>query len=102
MVAEKTNAHNVSVRSVGYDKDGGKIVSGGGDGKIKVWDIESGFCIVTFTEHTSGVTACEFAKRAHGGKLDEFRKLRVYTKNVVVLLPRRLPVGDQEALDLQK
>lgn len=25
----------------------------------------SGFCIVTFTEHTSGVTACEFAKKGN-------------------------------------
>ena len=28
---------NGSVRSVGYDKDGGKIVSGDNDGTIKVW-----------------------------------------------------------------
>ena len=38
LVAEKTNAHNGYVLSVGYDKDGGKIVSGGQDGTIKVWD----------------------------------------------------------------
>ena len=38
MVAEKTNAHNGPVRSVNFDKDGGKIVSGGNDGTIKVWD----------------------------------------------------------------
>ena len=33
------------------------------DGKIKVWDVRSGFCIVTFTEHSGAVTACEFAKK---------------------------------------
>ena len=37
--ATKENAHNGWVMSVGYDKDGEKIVSGGSDGTIKVcWD----------------------------------------------------------------
>ena len=35
---EQKNAHNGWVMSVGYDKDGEKIVSGGQDGTIKVWD----------------------------------------------------------------
>ena len=36
---EKANAHNGNVLSVDFDKDGGKIVSGGEDGTIKVWDL---------------------------------------------------------------
>ena len=36
--ATKENAHNGYVLSVGSDKDGDKIVSGGEDGTIKVWD----------------------------------------------------------------
>ena len=40
--SEKPNAHNGRVLSVDFDKDGGKIVSGGQDGTLKVWD--SGVC----------------------------------------------------------
>jgi periodic tryptophan protein 2 len=48
-----------------YSPDGQRIITTADDGKIKVWDIQSGFCIVTFTEHTSGVTACEFSKKGN-------------------------------------
>ena len=48
-----------------YSPDSQRIITTSDDGKIKVWDIQSGFCIVTFTEHSSGVTACEFAKRGN-------------------------------------
>ena len=30
-----------------------------------MWDVESGFCSVTFTEHSGSVTACQFAKRGN-------------------------------------
>lgn len=53
------------MNSIVYSPDGQKIITTADDGKIKVWDVNSGFCIVTFTEHTSGVTACEFAKRGN-------------------------------------
>ena len=36
--ATKENAHNSYVMSVGYNSDGDKIVSGGEDGTLKVWD----------------------------------------------------------------
>ena len=38
MKATKENAHNGSVTSVGYNSDGDKIVSGGEDVTLKVWD----------------------------------------------------------------
>lgn len=53
------------MNSIIYSPDGQRIITAADDGKIKVWDVQSGFCIVTFTEHTSGVTACEFAKRGN-------------------------------------
>ena len=34
---EKTNAHSGWIRSVGFNKDGDKIVSGCSGGTIKVW-----------------------------------------------------------------
>jgi len=59
----KQQGHFDSMNSIIYSPDGQRIITTADDGKIKVWDVNSGFCIVTFTEHTSGVTACEFAKR---------------------------------------
>ena len=35
--SEKANAHDGRVFSVDFDKEGGKIVSGGEDGMLKVW-----------------------------------------------------------------
>lgn len=60
----KQQGHFDSMNSIVYSPDGQRIITTADDGKIKVWDVNSGFCIVTFTEHTSGVTACEFAKRS--------------------------------------
>ena len=34
---EKTNAHSDWIRSVGFNKDGDKIVSGSDDKSLKVW-----------------------------------------------------------------
>jgi periodic tryptophan protein 2 len=36
--------------------DGSTISTGGEDGKIKLWSVHSGFCFVTFSEHTSSIT----------------------------------------------
>ena len=36
------------------------IVTGGDDNKVKLWNASSGFCFVTFTEHTAPVTAVAF------------------------------------------
>ncbi len=38
-VAEKTNAHSLSITSVAFSPDGTKIVSGSFDKTIKVWDL---------------------------------------------------------------
>ena len=38
LVAEKLNAHSDNIRSVGFNNNGTKIVSGSDDKTIKVWD----------------------------------------------------------------
>lgn len=48
-----------------YAREGNRIVTAADDGKVKVWDTQSGFCIVTFTEHSSGVTACKLAQKGN-------------------------------------
>lgn len=53
------------MNTIAYSPDGQRIITAADDGKIKVWDVNSGFCVVTFTEHMGAVTACEFAKRGN-------------------------------------
>lgn len=43
------------VFAVAVTPDGRHIISGGGDGSVRVWSLESGTCLHTFTGHTSAV-----------------------------------------------
>lgn len=52
-----------SLRCLAYSPDGTKAVTGSADGKIKVWDTQSGFSIITFSQHTAEVTALKFSAR---------------------------------------
>lgn len=56
----KQQGHFNNMMSLAYSPDGQYLVTGGDDGKVKVWNTSSGFCFVTFTEHTSSVTAATF------------------------------------------
>ncbi|XP_078089197.1 PWP2 small subunit processome component isoform X2 [Mustelus asterias] len=56
----KQQGHFNNMAALCYSPDAQYIVTGGDDGKVKVWNTSSGFCIVTFTEHTSSVTAVTF------------------------------------------
>ncbi|KAH9519862.1 U3 snoRNP protein [Bulinus truncatus] len=52
----KQQGHFNDMTCVTYSPDGQNIVTGGGDGKVKVWSSMSGFCFVTFSEHTGEIT----------------------------------------------
>ena len=39
LLSEKTEAHSNCINSVAFSPDGTKIVSGSGDGTVKVWDV---------------------------------------------------------------
>ncbi|KAI8761618.1 periodic tryptophan protein 2 [Biomphalaria glabrata] len=52
----KQQGHFNDMTCVTYSPDGQNIVTGGGDGKVKVWNSMSGFCFVTFNEHTGEIT----------------------------------------------
>lgn len=57
----KQQGHSSEMNCVAYSPDGQYIVTGGEDAKVKVWNVNNGFCFITFSEHTSAVTAIEFS-----------------------------------------
>ncbi|ODV88017.1 hypothetical protein CANARDRAFT_192731 [[Candida] arabinofermentans NRRL YB-2248] len=59
----KQQGHFDAMNCLTYSPDGSRIVTASDDGKIKIWDVVSGFCLATFEEHQSAVTAVAFAKR---------------------------------------
>ncbi|QEU59949.1 Pwp2 [Kluyveromyces lactis] len=59
----KQQGHFDTLNGLCYSPDGSKIVTASHEGKIKIWDVASGFCLATFDEHAGGVSAVEFAKK---------------------------------------
>ena len=58
----KQQGHSYAMRQLAFSPDGSQFVATAGeDGKVKMWNVETGFCFVTFTEHTAPVTALAFA-----------------------------------------
>lgn len=57
----KQQGHFNNMACVSFSPDGTSIATGGQDGKVKLWSSSSGFCFVTFSEHTASVTAVKFA-----------------------------------------
>lgn len=58
----KQQGHSNAMSSIAYSPDGNFIVTGGYDGKVKIWNVISGFCFMTFSEHTSGITGIDFSQ----------------------------------------
>lgn len=44
-----------------YSPDGQYIITGGDDGKVKLWNTLTGFCTLTFHEHTSSISSVLFS-----------------------------------------
>ncbi|CAH1183241.1 unnamed protein product [Phaedon cochleariae] len=57
----KQQGHANNMSCVSYSTDGQSIATGGEDGKVKLWNLVSGFCFVTFSEHTNAVSAIAFS-----------------------------------------
>jgi hypothetical protein len=45
---------------VAYSPNGQLVATGGDDGKVKVWNVATGFCFVTFSEHKGPITGLAF------------------------------------------
>lgn len=59
----RQQGHFDSINALTYSPDGARVVTLADDGKIKIWDVVSGFCLATFEEHNSAVTLVQFAKK---------------------------------------
>ncbi|KAJ3145808.1 hypothetical protein HDU89_006860 [Geranomyces variabilis] len=59
----KQQGHHHDMSCLSYSQDGQFVATGGDDGKVKLWNTQTGFCFVTFADHTAGVNALEFAKQ---------------------------------------
>ncbi|XP_054706940.1 periodic tryptophan protein 2 homolog [Uloborus diversus] len=58
----KQQGHFNNMQCLSYSPDGMYIATGGEDGKVKIWDTSSGFCFVTFTEHSSAISGVCFSQ----------------------------------------
>ncbi|KAK1436824.1 hypothetical protein QVD17_02608 [Tagetes erecta] len=61
----KQQGHYYDVNAIAYSPDSQLLATGADDNKIKVWTVSSGFCFVTFSEHTNAVTALHFMASNH-------------------------------------
>lgn len=59
----KQQGHYFDMNTIAFSPDGQNIATGGEDGKVKLWNASSGFCFVTFPEHSASISTVEFAKQ---------------------------------------
>ena len=57
----KQQGHGYAMNAMRYSPDEQCIATGGEDGKVKMWSSSSGFCFVTFDQHTAPVRDVTFA-----------------------------------------
>ena len=57
----KQQGHMNDINIISFSPEGGQLASGAEDGRIKVFDISSSNCLITFTEHTAKITGLQYA-----------------------------------------
>jgi periodic tryptophan protein 2 len=66
-----SSSSNSSLTCSAYAPDGQLLATGADDGKIRLWQVESGSaggaggCVATFSEHVGPITALAFTKQGH-------------------------------------
>ena len=58
----RQQGHDFEVSSIDFTPDGSTLVSGGEDGKVKLWGVSSGANYATLADHSAPVTAVAAAK----------------------------------------
>lgn len=56
-------SENASINCVSFSRDGKMIATGGFDGKIRLWDTSSFFCVSSFDNHSAKITGVKFSKK---------------------------------------
>ena len=62
----KQEGHLYGLNSLDFSSDGLFVATGGDDARVKLWNTNSGYCFVTFTEHSAPVTSVKFSGRGSG------------------------------------
>ncbi|XP_020631360.1 periodic tryptophan protein 2 homolog [Orbicella faveolata] len=87
----KQQGHYYNMNTLCYSQDGHYIATGGDDGKVKLWNMMSGFCFVTFNEHSCAVTgvvftpnsqvvlSCSLDGTVRAFDLNRYRNFRTFT-----------------------
>jgi periodic tryptophan protein 2 len=87
----KEQSHYYDINVTGVTSDGSTIISGGEDGKVKVWKRSNGQCFANFSDHSGGVTGLVCSPHTNafftaskdgtcrGYDLTRYRNFRVFT-----------------------
>lgn len=59
----KQQGHVAPLTAVAFSPDGQSFATGAQDGRVKIWNVQSGFAHVTFHEHRGPITALEYVKK---------------------------------------
>lgn len=62
----KQQGHMYGLNALDFSSDGMYIATGGEDSKVKVWNVTTGFCFVTFSKHIGPVTGVKFTGKGTG------------------------------------
>ena len=57
----KQQGHMNDINLIAFSPEGGQLASGADDGRLKVFDISSSNCLITFTDHTAKITGLQYA-----------------------------------------